>query len=783
MRLAVGKSKAKTIGERAVMPKTFKIIIQGQVQGVGFRPFVFSLAKKFRLSGEVFNNENGVVIFLNASKEEASQFLKNLLENPPKVSIIQNHSFEEIEYRNFNDFRIISSEKNKQINLPLTPDFAICEDCKAEIQDSENRRFQYAFTTCVNCGPRYSITKKFPFERSNTSLDDFEMCANCAEEYQNPENRRFHSQTNSCPKCGIQLVLKNSKAEILEENQTKIITKTAQFIYDGKIVAIKNTNGYLLCCDATNEEVIQKLRERKKRPSKPFALLYSSLELAKKHFDISKSEENALTSPVSPIVILNPKTDIENLKTEAIAPNLNQLGIMLPSSTLLQLLMNKIGKPIIATSGNIHGSPIISDEKEAQEKLKNVADYFVHHNLEIQFPQDDSVIKFAGEQRIILRRSRGLAPNYLSKFPSISTAFNLTSLIAMGAHLKSTFSFVPNSNIYVSQYFGNLDSYEVSERFKNTIHQFTNVFETKPKVFLVDSHPQYQSTILGKELATEWNAEVFEIQHHKAHFASVLAEHNLFDSEKKILGVVWDGTGFGEDGHIWGGEFFTYKNHKMERLNHFEEFDWIAADKFSKEPRLALASLSSKENKEKIRYKFSETEWKVYTKLLENNALKTSSVGRLFDSVSSLLEITDYNSFEGEAAMRLENLALKYIEKDLIDFLKDEVYEEIPSKKIISNIQNSLSENVSKEKVAASFIFTLANCIIREANKYKITIIACSGGVFQNAILVQQLISLTDNTHIKLKFNRKLSSNDENISFGQMMYYKYISLSSKIYNR
>lgn len=761
------------------MPKTFKITIQGQVQGVGFRPFVFSLAKKFNINGEVFNNEIGVVIFLNASEEKALQFLNQLLENPPKVSIIQNHSFQEIIHRNFNDFKIIHSEKGNQINIPLTPDFAICEDCKAEIKDPKNRRFQYAFTTCVNCGPRYSNTKKFPFERANTSMDSFEMCAECDEEYKNPDNRRFHSQTNSCTNCGVQLVLKNSKDQIIEENQTEILIKTTQFIAEGKIVAIKNTNGYLLCCDANNEEAIQQLRERKKRPAKPFALLYPSLELVKKHFDISECEEKALVSHIAPIVILSHKIIIENLKAETIAPNLNQLGIMLPSSALLQLIMNKIGKPIVATSGNIHGWPIISNEKEALENLKYVADYFVHHNLKIQFPQDDSVVKFVGEQQLILRRSRGLSPNYL--FESGVTLSAVEGL-AMGAHLKSTFSFVPNSNIYVSQYFGNLDSYEVFERFKNTIFQFTEVFEAKPNVILVDSHPQYQSTILGKELAAEWNSEVFEIQHHKAHFASVLAEHTLFNSSEKILGVVWDGTGFGEDGAIWGGEFFTYENHKMKRLNHFECFDWIAADKFSKEPRLALLSLTSdlratealaevQENKEKICHKFSETERKVYTKLLENNSLKTSSAGRLFDAVASLLEITDYNTFEGEAAMQLESVASTYLGNDFIDYLKSEEYQQIPSKKIISNIQKSISENVSTVKIAASFIFTLANCIIREAKGNKIHTIACSGGVFQNSILVQQLISLTDNTPIKLKFNRKLSCNDENISFGQLAYY------------
>jgi hydrogenase maturation protein HypF len=763
------------------MPQTYKITIQGQVQGVGFRPFVFLLATKYKLDGQVFNNEIGVVILLNTSEEKATDFLNELLQNPPKVSSIQNHTIEVIEARKFKGFQIISSEKNQQINLPLTPDFAICEDCKTEIKDPKNRRFQYAFTTCVKCGPRYSITTKFPFERANTALTQFKMCSVCENEYKNPIDRRFHSQTNSCAECGIKMSLEDSSGNIIKENQQEILTKTAQYISEGKIVAIKNTNGYLLCCDANNAETVQLLRERKKRQSKPFALLYPSLELIKKHFYITENEEIALRSSVAPIVILKIKNTVKSVAIETIAPNLNHLGVMLPSSALLQLLVNKIRTPIVATSGNLHGSPIISENKEARKSLKNVADYFVHHNLNIQFPQDDSVVKFVGKEQIILRRSRGLVPNYLDfNKKIIKSQLSLSEAqtqslngveMAMGAHLKSTFSFLPNSNLYVSQYFGNLDNYEVSERFKNTIRQFTDVFEIIPKTILVDSHPQYQSTIIGKELAVEWNADCIEIQHHKAHFASVLAEHNLFSSKEKILGVIWDGTGWGDDDAIWGGEFFMYQNHQMERLAHFEYFDWIVADKFSKEPRLVLLSLISKENRKSIQHKFSETEWNIYLKLLENNSLVTSSVGRLFDAVASLLEITDHNNFEGEAAMRLETMASNYKEENFIDFLKNENYINIPSKKLIENIQKSLSKNTAKEKIAASFIFTLAKSIIHLAKTHNINIIACSGGVFQNSLLVGFLKSLTAKHSLLLKLNRKLSCNDENISFGQLQYY------------
>lgn len=748
--------------------KTYKIQITGCVQGVGFRPFVFNLAKRNRFFGSVSNNGKGVIIYINSSEEQANHFLNEILTNKPEISIITSHSLEVVSSQEYKDFSIVPSKKNQQINIPLTPDFAVCNNCKEEIKDSKNRRYNYAFTTCVHCGPRYAITTKFPFERANTTLSNFEMCSDCKEEYSNPRNKRFHSQTNSCKDCGITLKLVNNLGETVEENQQEIIHKVAQFISEGKIIALKNTNGYLLCCDATNKEAIQQLRQRKKRPNKPFAVLYSTIEAIKNDFIITKNEETALQSSVAPIVIVqNSKTT--TIEVATIEPNLNQTGVMLPSSSLLELLMQKLQKPIIATSGNIHGSPIISEEIEAQEKLKNVADYFLHHNLEIEFPQDDSVVKFVDEQQIILRRSRGLAPNYI-EIETITTE----PILAMGAHLKSTFTFVPNKHTYVSQYFGNLDSYEVLERYKNTIKQYENLFNSKSKTILVDKHSQYQSSILGKELSQENNAKLIKIQHHKAHFASVLGEHNLFSSKEKILGIVWDGTGLGDDNNIWGGEFFIYNNKDFTRSNHFEYFDWIANDKMAKEPRLSLFSLLNDDTRHLIKDKFSATEWKIYSKTLKKNTLKTSSVGRLFDAVASALDIIDVNSYEAEAAMLLEKYANSYKNDDYIDLLEFKNYDTIPSELLLQKITKAYKiDGTSKEYIASSFIYTLAKIIINEALKNKIKTIACSGGIFQNSLLIKILTERTKDEKINLKLNRKLSANDENISFGQLMYHQH----------
>jgi len=553
------------------MQKTFEIIISGQVQGVGFRPFVYGLAKQFQLQGSVCNNQDGVLVHINTTEEKTQTFLSAILKNAPEISIIQNHSVKEIPFKTYEDFKIVPSETNHQINIPLTPDFAICDSCKEDIRNLNNRRFGYAFTTCTNCGPRYAATTIFPFERANTTVSAFEMCSKCEEEYTNPEDRRFHSQTNTCTDCGIKLQLVDTDGRELNESQTTILKKATRLISKGNILAIKNTNGYLLCCDANNKDAIQRLRNKKQRPSKPFALLYPTIEKIKNDFELSAPEEKALTSSVAPIVILNPKESLANIEQEAIAPNLNQLGIMLPSSALLSLLMDELKIPVIATSGNIYGSPIISKKDEAIEKLIGVTDYFLHHDLGISFPHDDSVVRFAGEHQITLRRSRGLAPNYIANL-----SLNQDKVLAMGAHLKSTITFTPNSQTYVSPYFGNLDSYDVSQRYQENIAQYTALFKVQPEVILVDNHPQYQSNLIGKELAEKLNTKLASIQHHKAHFASVLGEHDLFESEEKILGIVWDGTGLGEDNAIWGGEFFSYHDHEMKRLNHFEYVDWLA---------------------------------------------------------------------------------------------------------------------------------------------------------------------------------------------------------------
>ena len=749
------------------MLKTYKIVITGQVQGVGFRPFVYVLAEQFNLKGTVSNNEEGVIIYVSGSKNNILSFYNSLIDNPPKVSKINNHSLQEIEVKRFDDFQIIPSQKNSKLNLQLTPDFAICEDCKDDISDSKNRRYLYPFTTCVNCGPRWAITNTFPFERNHTSINEFEMCEDCKNEYTNPTNRRFHSQTNSCSTCGISIILNDTKGILLKIPKADIFKTIATLLKDGKIIAIKNTSGYLLCCDASNKLVVQKLRSKKNRPHKPFAILYPSLKLLKKHLDVNTNQQKALTSTERPIVIISKTNFKGNLDLEDLAPNLNQLGVMLPYSGILQLLAAELTIPIVATSGNLHGSPIISNNEESEDVLQHIADYFLHHNLKIINPQDDSVVKFSTtfNHEVLFRRSRGYAPNYFGvNLP------NNNKIMAMGSHLKSTIAYLPNDYLYISQYLGNLDNYDLYNRFTQTSKKFINLFEQKPDVLLVDKHPTYQSTLFGIELSKKWQTRLYKIQHHKAHFTSVLGEHNLFNTGDSILGVIWDGTGYGDDDNIWGGEFFNYQSKKIERISHFEYFDWLAGDKMAKEPKLSLLSLANDNMQSVLKDKFSKEEISIYQSLKKQNRLKTSSVGRLFDAVASILNICDINTYEGEAAILLENRIINYSLDNCKSYCTIIDDNKIPTKQLLKNLYLDFKRGASKEDVITSFLYTLASIIFQIANHNNLKRIALSGGVFQNTVLIDMLKEMAQSEY-KLYFNRNLAPNDENISYGQIMYY------------
>lgn len=753
---------------------SYEIHISGRVQGVGFRPFIFNLAEEFQLKGYVSNDELGVIIVCQG--ENSEQFFNEIHHRKPKSSEIIFSEIKEIETEEiFDNFYIKPTEKNIVVDIPLTPDFATCESCETELFDEHNPRYFYPFTTCTQCGPRYSVTKKFPFERENTAIEVFKMCPNCLEEYRTPDDVRFHSQTNSCPNCGIQIWLKDNQGYEFKVSNKEIFEKLAEELCQGKIVALKNTAGYLLMCDATNSAAVSELRKRKRRPTKPFAVLFSGISTMQEYLEVSELQIQHFKSSESPIIITKIK-DAKDLAIEEISPNMNSVGAMLPYSGTLKLISKTFGKPLIATSGNFHGSPICSTTEEAEQILGKIADYFLHNTLEIQHPQDDSVIKFSPkhQQKIVFRRSRGFAPNYFFAEELSQLNKEKNKILSLGGDLKNTFAIVPNNHVYISEFIGDLANFETYERFENTVKSYQKIFNFEPNLILSDLHPKYENQKIIKNL---WkSAESVgnkKIQHHKAHFASILGEKKLWKKDK-VLGVIWDGIGFGTSTEIWGGEFFIFENQKMERVAQLENFAWILGDKMSKTPKVSALSVSG--NNEDLKFAFDENEWKIYTNLIEKSEVKTSSMGRFFDAVAFVLGYEKPLFFEGESAMWLEKISQEKFPTDFTDFqrlkdyLKNDEFENIPTKKLFSKILEEKKSGKSAGEIGLNFHYTLIKAIEKIAEGFAVKELAFSGGVWQNALLVDLGIEFLGDK-FELHFHEKLSPNDENISFGQLNYY------------
>ena len=760
--------------------QTWHIHIEGQVQGVGFRPCVYKLAKRFKLAGWVSNTMDGVHIEFNASAKTAAIFYDFLIQNAPKLAHITNHQLFNIQQRLYDNFQIVQSKANSIANLMLPPDFALCADCREELEGNEiSRRKNYPFISCTNCGPRFSIIQQLPYDRINTTLEDLPMCKTCKKEYHNPLDRRYFSQTNTCPYCSINLTLIDAKQKVISGNSAEIINKIIEFWYAGKIVAIKGLGGYLLTGDATNESTIQKIRQRKHRPSKPLALMFPNLNTIAKSFDLQEQEVTAITSPAAPIILLPLKSQKEEHQpnlSPSIAPKLTRIGVMLPYTPLLYLLLKKFGKAIISTSANISNAPIVFKDKKAVATLGSLADFIVSNNLEIVTPQDDSVVKFTifKQQKIILRRSRGIAPSYFYHQLELPTA----SLLATGAMLKSSFSLLHQNTPYISQYLGDLANFDTLESYKSALQHFLNLFEIKPEIILSDKHPRYPSTLYAETFSTNLGIAHQQIQHHYAHFSAILGEHHLIDGKTPILGVIWDGTGLGDDQQIWGGEFFIYQSFHFTRLAHFDYFAAILGDKMTKEPRIsALSTCWGILGMEKLlKDKFTQTEWTIYNQILSKDVpLKTSSVGRIFDAVACLLGIQDKQSYEGEAAMQLEVMATEYFKVHGLNFhsnyFSNLVIKPVTATKMLmTNILEDLQKGKGKAFIAAKFHYSMVILIKKIATQLKIKQLAFSGGVFQNGLLVD-LIQHHLSSSFKLYFHQQLAPNDENISFGQLIYY------------
>ena len=759
---------------------TYHIHINGLVQGVGFRPFVCRLAAAFNLTGWVSNANDGVHIECTTSPQTAELFYKKIIHHPPSNAIITHHHFDEVAPKKFTDFNIRHSTKKNKPELLLTPDIALCDACREEIFTDTNKRYHYSFTTCLQCGPRYSIITDLPYDRENTTMHHLPMCNACTTEYNDINNRRHYSQTNSCCDCAIPMHLYNATNNCISNNADQIHEIIISALNDGSVVAVKGIGGYLLLCDAANETAIHELRTRKHRPAKPFALMYADIEMAAKDAELSSIEVDALHEKSAPIVLCRIKQEETNgICRQAIAPGLDKIGLMLAYTPLLLLIAAAFGKPLIATSANISGSPILYKDEDALENLFEAADYVLTFDRDIVAPQDDSVLQFTNNgQRIILRRSRGLAPNY---FPN---PFQLRDgvVLAMGAELKSAFALLDRTNLYISQFLGDQGIVESETCYKDTLAHLCNLIKADPEHIIIDKHPDYFVSQYGKQIAFTENISLTSVQHHHAHFGAVLAENNLLKNKEQVLGFIWDGTGYGDDGQIWGGEVFLFENNEINRVAHLDYFPQLLGDKMSKEPRLsALSLLKNLPNQQLIiQNDFSKKEWQYYQQLLQQPVgLLTSSMGRFLDGIAAMLGIRLYNSYEGEAAMQLEALARTCTTAASGYYAVSLLNDRLDWTVFLIDLLEDLQQKEDTALIAWKVFYSLAKMVEQIGKHFNIYKLAFSGGVFQNALLVDLLMEVLAAKH-QLYFHQQLSPNDECIGFGQIACF---SLMNKIPNK
>jgi hydrogenase maturation protein HypF len=740
---------------------TWHIHIEGRVQGVGMRPTIYRVAKELGINGTVANTKNGVHLFVNADAEGANLFIQAIQNTKPAAAEIVEITKTKVADRTFDDFSIIESGNGQRPKLLVTPDIGLCDACRNDLQEPTNPRHNYAFTTCTNCGPRYSIATGLPYDRETTTMAAFKMCPECNKEYHSVTDRRFYSQTNSCPKCGVKLIWLTPDVAAHDA-----IAHVVSLLKKGKTVAVKGIGGFLLLTDATNETAVKTLRERKKRPTKPFALLFPNLETLSRYVRISHLEQKALESAQSPIVLLNLQKTTPKLALQAIAPGLNRIGAMLPYAPVLERIAAMFAKPLVATSANVSGSPIIYKDSEAMRLLPTIADAILSNNREITFPQDDSVVQFSAshQKKIMLRRSRGYAP-------SISWPANRLAddMLAFGAEMKSAFGFTSMGNTYLSQFLGDTSTYESQVAYNDVFVKLRELLNPETKTVFIDAHPDYTTSQVGRNWARYHSVPLKKVQHHHAHFAAVLAEHDLLKSPEPVLGVIWDGTGYGANGQLWGSEFFSYENGKMTRENHLMPYPHVFNNRMAMEPKLSAMAILHPVSPGKvwIRHHFTEHEQELLEHALANPKITTTSMGRLFDATAAILGVANQNSYEGESALALQVLAESSTLRNWKPLCLPVEGHMLDASALLEIILGESREGQSAADLAMRFHQTLVQWIAWVADTAQIKKVAFSGGVFQNSLLVDLIIDRMKDSH-ELYFHDLLPPNDENIAIGQM---------------
>ncbi|MEP2774500.1 MAG: carbamoyltransferase HypF [Luteolibacter sp.] len=740
-----------------------RLAIRGAVQGVGFRPLVYQLAVELDLAGWVNNSPQGVSIEVEGPRASAEAFLLRFDADKPPLSSIQSLEATWLDAVGHRGFEIRPSDDAGTKTAFVMPDIATCEDCLREILDPTNRRYRYPFTNCTHCGPRFSMVEALPYDRANTSMKSFAMCAPCLAEYEDPRDRRFHAQPNACPTCGPQLQWWDADGDCLGVGDDAL-RAGADAIRQGGIVAVKGVGGFHLFVAAHDERSVRRLRDLKHREEKAFALMFPSLEKVREACVVSPVEERLLRSPEAPIVLLRRSDDAVAV---SIAPGNPYLGAMLPYAPLHHLLMAELGFAVVATSGNRSDEPICTDEREALERLGGIADFFLVHNRPIVRPVDDSIVRVVAGREMVLRRARGFAPLPISLAPKKQLP-EPKVILAVGAHLKNTVALGVGDQVYLSQHIGDLETAAALDAFRRVAADLPHLYQVRPDVIAADAHTDYLST----QFARKQDARLITVQHHHAHVLSCMAENEL---PPPVLGVVWDGSGYGDDGTVWGGEFLEVTENGFERVANFRPFRLPGGGQAVREPRrAALGLLYDWLGEEAFSLKhlptltaFSESELRTLRQMLERgvNAPLTSSVGRLFDAVASLLDLRQVAGFEGQAAMDVEFAAATSDERYEIH-LTDGVLDWAP---MMQGLLRDLFEGIPPTIIAAKFHHALVEGIVAVARVTGLERVALSGGCFQNKTLTELSVRRLREEGFRPSWHQRVPPNDGGIALGQVL--------------
>ncbi len=740
-----------------------RLRVSGAVQGVGFRPFVFRLAARFGLKGWVLNNAQGVLVEAEGPAEKLEDFMQALRDEKPAAAAI--HSMEQsyAEPVGFAHFRIVPSQENAQEprSAWVMPDLATCPECLREMFDPSDRRFLYPFINCTHCGPRFTIVEDLPYDRERTSMKAFAMCDACRAEYENPADRRFHAEPIACPRCGPHVELWDGHGAVLASHHEALL-QAAQKIREGGIVAVKGIGGFHLYCDARSEQAVQALRNRKHREEKPLAVMFPDLESVERCARVSRLESGLLRGPEAPIVLLRCRPAARGL-AHGVAPGNPYVGVLLPYAPLHHLLLLELGFPIVATSGNFSEEPICLDGKEALGRLKGVADFFLTHDRPIVRHADDSIVRVMADRPLVLRRARGFAPM------PVALSGDHPAMLACGGHLKNTVCLLSGHAAYLSQHVGDLDNKESRHAFQTAMKDLPRLYGSTPRVLAADMHPAYAST----QAAHASGLPVIAVQHHHAHVAACMAEN---DVRGPVLGVAWDGTGLGPDGTVWGGEFLRVDESGYERLAHLRTFPLPGGERAAREPRrVALGMLheifgaQEAARPEFLRlWGFSATEITVLLGMLRAsvNAPRTSSAGRLFDAVASLLGLRQINRFEGQAAMELEWACPEKPMGEAYPFTLG-VQGLLDWEPMLREILREKRAGVAPGSIAEKFHRTLVAMIVAVAHRVGEKRVVLSGGCFQNKILCEWTVARLRHEGFTAIWHQRVPPNDGGLALGQ----------------